>query len=194
MSLPGPLIIISGPSGSGKSTILDRLVAAADLPIHLSVSATTRPPRGGEQDGREYYFWTREQFETERAAGSFLEWAEVHGCYYGTLQREVDPYRQEGMAVILEIDVQGAAAMRRIRPEAVSIFVLASAGESYEERLRKRGTEGEEAIRRRLATAQSELAHAGEYDYQVLNDDLEAAIATIRNIVVQLLTGGTHAR
>src|SRR5580658_2118987 len=96
----GPLIILSGPSGSGKSTVLAALVARRDLPVHVSVSATTRTPRPGEVDGKDYYFWTRGQFENERAADGFLEWAEVHGRYYGTLRRQVDPYRRQGLAVI----------------------------------------------------------------------------------------------
>src|SRR5262245_32854062 len=107
-----PLIILSGPSGSGKSTVICGLLAPGDLRLRLSVSVTTRPPRPGERDGVHYYFWTRERFEAERAAGGFLEWAEVHGNCYGTLRREVEPYREQGWGVILDIDVQGAAQVR----------------------------------------------------------------------------------
>src|SRR5262245_41527303 len=103
----GPLIVVSGPSGSGKSTVIDRMLkAAADLGLHLAVSATTRAPRKGEEHGKHYYFWSREEFEAEIAQGSFLEHFEVHGNYYGTLRREVEPYRQQGRGVVLEIDVQ----------------------------------------------------------------------------------------
>src|SRR5438477_4411745 len=105
----GPLLILSGPSASGKSTLIARLLGAGDLPLHLSVSATTRPPRPGEVEGQHYFFWTREQFEKEIRFGSFLETAVVHGNYYGTLRQEVEPFRRKGTGVILDIDVQGAA-------------------------------------------------------------------------------------
>src|SRR5438105_3205652 len=108
-----PLIIVSGPSGSGKSTLIERLLASRDLPLRLSVSATTRPARTGERDGVHYHFWTPDRFREGVANGDFLEWAEVHGCHYGTLRREVEPYRQRGEMVILDIDVQGAAELRR---------------------------------------------------------------------------------
>src|SRR5436309_11636858 len=109
----GPLIIVSGPSGTGKSTIVKRLLADPELPLRLSVSATTRRPRPGEKDGVQYHFWSRERFLQEKEAGAFLESAEVHGQYYGTLKREVEPYREQGKGVILDIDVQGAAQIRR---------------------------------------------------------------------------------
>src|SRR5262245_47436068 len=113
----GPLLILSGPSGTGKSTVIDRLLNQGDLPLHLSVSATTRKPRRGEVDGVNYYYWTREQFEREIQAGAFLEYADVYGNYYGTLVREVGPYRERGDGVILDIDVQGAAQVRRKCPD-----------------------------------------------------------------------------
>jgi guanylate kinase len=191
---PGPLVILSGPSGSGKSTVIARLLEPVDLPIHLSISATTRLPRPAEKDGREYYFWTAERFEKEKAAGAFLEWAQVHDHYYGTLRCEVEPYRGQGMAVVLDVDVQGAASVRRQCPDAVLIFLRASAGASYEERLRHRGTETEESIKRRLARAQSELGQAASYDHQVINDDLNTAVAEVRAIVIELLSRGKHAR
>ena len=106
----GPLVVLSGPSGSGKSTVISRLPAETDLPLRLSVSATTRTRRDNEQDCIDYHFWSRERFEQEIAAGAFLEHAEVFGNYYGTLRNEVEPYRQQGIGVILDIDVQGAAA------------------------------------------------------------------------------------
>src|SRR5437660_4541820 len=149
----GPLIILSGPSGSGKSSGLGRLPAEIELPLHLSVSATTRSPRSGEVDGKHYHFWTRQRFDEGRRAGEFLEWAEVHGCLYGTLRREVDPYRAQGTGVILDIDVQGTAIIRRLYPDSVSIFLRTSSLQAYEARLRHRGTEKEEAIQRRLVAA-----------------------------------------
>jgi guanylate kinase len=189
----GPLIIVSGPSGSGKSTLLGRLLAESDLPLHLSVSATTRAPRSGEVDGKHYYFWTRERFEEAQRAGEFLEWAEVHGCLYGTLRSEVDPYRAQGTGVILDIDVQGAAAIRGLYPDSVSIFLRTSSLQTYEARLRQRGTESDQAIQRRLAAAGRELAHAEEYDYQVVNDDLATAVAEVEYIVRRQFERGKHA-
>jgi guanylate kinase len=184
-----PLIIVSGPSGSGKSTVIARLLAETDRPLHLSVSATTRPPRPGDQDGVHYHFWTRERFEAELRAGGFIESAEVYGHYYGTLREEVEPYRDRGVGVILEIDVQGAAQVRRQYPDAVSVFLRAPSWEAYEERIRKRGTESEEAIQRRLAAARRELERSGEYDYQVVNDDVDAAVAGLRAIVRRQFEG-----
>jgi guanylate kinase len=192
----GPLIIVSGASGSGKSTVIGRLLeqtAGSGLRLRLSVSATTRQPRAGEVDGRHYHFWTRERFEAERQAGAFLEWAEVHGCYYGTLHREVEPWREQGWGVILDIDVQGAALVRQQCPDQVSVFLRASSLKVYEERLRKRGTESEEAIRRRVAAAQVELARASEYDYRVDNDSLEGAVAQLAEIVRQQFERASHA-
>src|SRR5260370_21262405 len=162
----GLLIILSGPSGSGKSTLLERLLAKADLPLQGYVSATTRLPRGGEIDGKHYYFWTPERFEEAKRAGEFLESAQVHGCQYGTLRSEVDPYRRQGISVILDIDVQGAAQIRRIYPDSISIFLRAGSLETYEARLRRRGTENEESIRRRLAGAAQALDRAGQGGYQ----------------------------
>jgi guanylate kinase len=179
----GPLIILSGPSGSGKSTLLERLLAKTSLRLRVSVSATTRLPRSGEVDGKHYHFWKRQRFEEAQRAGEFLEWAEVHGSLYGTLRSEVDPYRAQGIGVILDIDVQGAAQVRRFYPDCVSIFLRTSSLQAYEARLRQRGTEKEEAIERRLAAAKGELAHAGEYDYQVINDDLGTAVAELESLV-----------
>jgi len=189
----GPLIILSGPSGSGKSTALARLLAQADLPLHLSVSATTRKPRPGEMEGFHYYFWSRERFLRERDAGAFLEWAEVHEQYYGTLKSEVEPNRSQGKGVILDIDVQGAAQVRQLYPDSVSIFLRTSSLGAYEERLRRRATEDEAAIQRRLAAARRELEHAAGYDYQVINDDLDAAVAQLRAIVQGLMQRENHA-
>jgi guanylate kinase len=189
----GPLIVLSGPSGSGKSTVLERLLAAADLPVHLSVSATTRLPRPGEIDGKHYHFWSRERFAKELEANAFLEHAEVHGNCYGTLRCEVDPYRDRGLAVLLDIDVQGADQVRQKCPDLVTVFLQTSSLDAYEARLRKRATEDEATIRRRLAAAQRELARAPEYQYRVINDDLDVAVAQLRSIVRHSLEGGKHA-
>ncbi len=192
-STAAPLIILSGPSGTGKSTLLELLLTKTDLRLHVSVSATTRLPRSGEVDGKHYYFWTPERFEQAKRAGEFLESAQVHGCQYGTLRSEVDPYRKQGIGVILDIDVQGAAQIRRLYPDSVSIFLRAGSLETYANRLRQRGTEKEEAIRRRLAAAAQELEHAGEYDYQVINEDLSHAVAEVEAIMRRQSERGNHA-
>lgn len=179
----GPLIIVSGPSGSGKSTLIRRLLDAPAWPLRLSVSVTTRPPRPGEQDGIDYHFWSMADFEKHRDRGRFLEWAQVHGNYYGTLVDEVTPYREKGMGVLLDIDVQGAEKVRAKCTDAVSIFIRTSRFETLEQRLRERHTEAEEVIQRRLRNARAELARAGEYNYQVINDDLDAALANLRGII-----------
>lgn len=181
-----PLIIVSGPSGCGKSTILRRVLEEGTWPLRLSVSVTTRKERINEQPGVHYHFWSMPDFLHARDAGRFLEWAEVHGNYYGTLENEVTPYREIGMGVFLDIDVQGREQVRKRCPDAVSIFIRTSHFETLEERLRKRHTESEPAIQKRLANARAELARAGEYDHQVINDDLETALASMRAILKPL--------
>jgi guanylate kinase len=179
----GPLIVVSGPSGCGKSTVIARLLQETRLPLHVSVSATTRPPRGGEKDGRDYHFWSREHFDEQVRAQAFLEWARVHGHCYGTIRSEVVPFRERGDGVILDIDVQGAEAIRRLFPDNVSVFLRTRSQETYEQRLRSRGTENEEAIKRRLAAASGELERAREYDFEIVNEDLDMAVGQLRDIV-----------
>jgi guanylate kinase len=191
--MKGPLIILSGPSGCGKSTVTARLLARRDLPLRQSVSATTRPPRPGERDGVDYRFWTRERFERERDAGGFLEWALVYGNYYGTPRSEVEPYREQGVGVILVIDVQGAAQVRQKCPNAVTVFLRTSRWEECERRLRARGGSDEATIRRRLENARAELARAGEYQFEVINDDLESAVERLRAIVRAQFERSGHA-
>jgi guanylate kinase len=188
----GPLIIVSGPSGCGKSTVISELLRTAGLPLRLSVSATTRAPRGREVDGKDYHFRTREQFEQALREGAFLEHAEVHGNYYGTLRSEVEPYREQGTGVILDIDVQGAAHVRRLYPEALSVFIKTASLAVLEQRLRARHTDAEAAIRRRLAAAERELARSGEYQYQLVNDDLGATVAELRRIIAPHFDRGNH--
>lgn len=189
----GPLIVLSGPSGSGKTTVIARLLAATRLPVRLAVSATTRKMRKGEQEDANYHYWTREKFEAERNAGAFLEWAEVFGNYYGTLRSEVEPYRAKGMGVILEIDVQGAASMRKVCPDAVSIFLRASSLAAYEQRIRSRGTEDEATIQRRLAGVQRELGCEKDYNFTVINDNLDQAVVKLEEIIRDQFKGQTHA-
>lgn len=185
-----PLIILSGPSGSGKSTIIARLLRDDGLPLRLSVSATTRPPRPYEHDGVHYYFWTRQQFDEQRQAGAFLEWAIVHGQWYGTLRSEVEKYRQRGIGVVLDIDVQGAAQVRTQYPDCLSIFIRAASWEAYEQRLRNRG-ENPESIARRLETARRELERVGEFDRVIVNEDLELAVAQVRRLIEQAFHKGS---
>ena len=187
----GPLIILSGPSGVGKSTVIRRLLQDNSLPLRLSVSATTRARRDGEREEVDYFFWTPEQFQKEIDQGGFLEWAEVHGRRYGTLRSEVDGWLARGFGVVLDIDVQGAEQVRRKCPHALSVFLKLSAWPMYEERLRKRHTEDEAMIARRLETARRELGRAGEYEFQVLNDDLETAVAEVRGHIARQFAKGT---
>jgi len=181
--MKGPLIILSGPSSSGKSTVTARLLARGDLPLRQSVSVTTRPPRPGERDGVHYRFWTRERFEQEVQSGGFLEHALVHAHYYGTPRSEVEPYRERGIGVVLVIDVQGADQVRARCPGAIAVFLRTSCWAEYERRLRARGTEDEATIARRLAAARAELARAGDYQVEVINDDLDTAVEQLHAIV-----------
>lgn len=170
----GMLIVYSGPSGVGKGTILGPYLKEHPEAV-LSVSMTTRAPRPGETDGVEYYFVTREQFEAEIAAGGLLEYAQYSGNYYGTPRRMVEEQLMQGRDVVLEIEVQGAARIRKACPDAVFIFVMPPSYETLESRLAGRGTEPPEVVRRRLEAARTELRCAAEYDYIIVNDDLEEA-------------------
>lgn len=182
--MSGPLIIVSGPSGSGKSTVVARLLReCGDPPLRAAISATTRTKRPGETDGVDYHFWTREQFEQGLLDHAFLEWARVHDQYYGTLRSEVTPWRAQGCGVVLVIDVQGAAQVRRSCPDAISIFLLAPTEEELERRLRSRGTEDESSIRRRLEAARRETARSGEYNYQIVNDDVARTATRLCEII-----------
>jgi guanylate kinase len=179
-----PLILVSGPSGSGKSTLIRAAIARAPIPLRLAVSATTRPPRPGEVDGVDYHFWTPEQFQKRLAEGAFLEHAQVHGKHwYGTPRDEVDGYRERGTGVILDIDVQGAAQVRPLFPDHLSIFVRLADPETYARRLRLRGADSEETITRRMETAARELARVSEYQYVIYNDDLDLAVRQFLDLV-----------
>jgi guanylate kinase len=180
------VVVLSGPSGSGKSTIVNRLVQSAPVRLVKAISATTRPPRAGEQEGRDYYFLAPAEFERRRLAGAFLEYAEVFGSgyWYGTLKTELDRAERAGAWALLEIDVQGARRIVADYPDAVTIFLSASSAREYEERLRRRATESEETIRRRMEIARDELAAAGFYRHQVINDDLDSAVREIAQILI----------
>lgn len=179
----GPLVIISGPSGSGKSTLVKELLNDKTLSLEGATSVTTRKKRPFEVDGVDYFFWDKEIFQKEVANGSFLEWAEVYGNYYGTLISEVDARRMRGIGVVLEIDVQGANQIRKTGAISKSIFVVPPDMKACEARLRARGTETEETLAKRLASAKQEMDQAAEYDFKVVNDDLEIAVVKIKDFI-----------
>ena len=178
----GFLLVLSGPSGAGKGTLVDRLIQERPECV-FSISATTRPKRTVEQDGVQYEFVTREDFERRRSAGLFLEWAEVHGPLYATPARFVDEGVAAGRVVVLDVDVQGGASVRRARPNAVSVFVYPPSVDALRGRLLKRNTDSAETVERRLNNAPGELAQYREYDYLVMNDDLESAVRRLVAIV-----------
>ena len=188
----GMILILSGPSGSGKSSIYK--AAIGDLGgIEFSVSCTTRRPRPGEIDGKDYYFITREKFDRLVAENAFAEHAEVHGNCYGTLKSELLGRVRRGIDVLLDIDVQGAAQLRALcsdSPEFCEacefIFIMPPSFEELERRLRTRGTETEESILRRLANAKGEMEHAHEYDHVIVNDDLARAAREFTGLILGL--------
>jgi len=178
----GVLFVISGPSGVGKGTINQKLFAEFDGLVAFSVSATTRDPREGEIDGKHYFFISRQDFENRIANNEFLEHAEFAGNCYGTPRSYVLKLLGDGVSVILEIDLQGAIQVKERMPESVSVFILPPSFEELESRLRGRGTETPEKIEKRLAAARHEIEMAHIYDYQIVNDDLDAAYAQLRSI------------
>lgn len=184
---PGRLIIISGPSGAGKSSVVKTLMSRTTLPLELSVSATTRAPRAGEVEGRDYYFLTKDDFAKRRENHEFLECKEVfgRGDWYGTLNAGVRSGLERGKWLILEIDVQGALSILDRRKDPITIFVHPGSMEELENRLRARGTETEQAIQRRLEVAREEMANRHRYRHQVVNHDLDEAVAEIENLLLQ---------
>lgn len=174
----GKLIVLTGPSGVGKGTLM-RSLLARHPELYYSVSATTRSPRPGEIDGKDYYFISRSKFEQLVAAGEFLEWAEFAGNYYGTPREPVINQICSGKLVLLEIELEGARQIRRSFPEALSIFILPPSFSELEKRIRTRGQDSEEAIARRLRRAQDEINAADEFDIQIVNDDFETALKSI---------------
>lgn len=183
MSERGALIVVSGPSGAGKSTIISK-VMQKDPSIVFSVSATTRTPRAGETNGVNYFFVTREKFQSMIENGELLEHAEYVGNCYGTPKAPVIESIESGKSVVFDIEVQGAAQIKAQCPEAILIFVVPSDFSQIEKRLRSRGTDSEEKIQRRLQAARRECARAQNYDYVVLNDDLDKAAEEMRSIII----------
>jgi len=177
----GLLYVISGPSGAGKGTICKRILEELDL--DLSISMTTRKPREGEVDGVNYYFVTREEFQERIAADGFFEYAQVYENYYGTPKQMVMEQLAKGRDVLLEIDTQGALNVKKAYPEGVAIFLLPPSLEELRKRLTGRGTETQEAIELRLSKTLNEISCMTEYDYCVVNDDLEVAVDQVVSIM-----------
>jgi guanylate kinase len=176
------VIVVSAPSGAGKTTVLARVLD--ELPgIRFSVSHTTRPPRGRETDGVEYHFVDRDAFLRLRGEGRLLEWAEVHGNLYGTGLAEIERARAEGQDVLLDLDVQGASQVRSRIKDAVTVFLLPPSYQALERRLRGRAQDDEKVISRRLATAGREIGAFEQYDYAIVNDDLDVSVEDLKSIV-----------
>jgi guanylate kinase len=176
------VFVITGPSGVGKGTLIKRLLERVPS-LALSVSATTRQPRAGEEDGRDYHFLTEEQFQERREAGDFLEFATYSGNHYGTLNSELDRCLDKGRSVVLEIEVQGAQQVRAARSDSVQIFIAPPDPAVLRERLRGRGTDSPDAIDRRLKTAEQELAQQDDFDHRIVNDELDQAASELESIV-----------
>jgi len=177
-TMTGKLIVLTGPSGVGKGTLL-RSLLQRHPELYFSVSMTTRTPRPGESGGQHYYFVSRSHFEQMAARGELLEWAEFAGNYYGTPRQPVLDQVRQGKSVVLEIELVGARQIRQTYPEALQIFIMPPSIDELERRIRSRAQDSEAAIARRLARAREEITAAREFDLQVINDDLEAALSTI---------------
>lgn len=176
------LVIVSGPSGAGKDTIVGGLLEIDDS-FSLSVSATTRPPRLTEKNGENYYFLTVKEFEDKINQDAFLEYAKYGSNYYGTLKCDVEKRVQNGKTVILVIDVQGAAEVKKLYPGVLSLFIMPPSREILRCRLRKRMTDSEEDISKRMCIAEQEITKSCDYDYTVVNDDLDKAVSQVYNII-----------
>ena len=191
----GSMLMIVAPSGAGKSSLVDALLKS-DPSLKLSLSTTTRAPRPGEVDGVNYRFVTKEVFIAERDQGQFLEWAEVHGHFYGTSRTWIESQMLSGSDVMLEIDWQGAQQIRKLIPSVQWIFIFPPSIKALEERLRKRGQDDEATIERRVAAAHIELQHAHEANYIVINDLFDQALVELQNIIAasRLRSGPVMAR
>lgn len=182
----GQLMVVTGPSGVGKGTLVRALLARYPQ-IHLSISATTRAPRQGEVNGKDYYFVSEQDFQALIQQEQLLEWAEYAGNYYGTLRRSVEDHIDKGNTVLLEIEVVGATAIHQTFPDAIRIFILPPSEAELARRLQGRGLDSEKAIARRLAKAREEIALSGEFDYTIVNDDFESALAQLEAIAQNTL-------
>jgi guanylate kinase len=179
----GTLFIVSAASGTGKTSLLKHLLQELDA-LEISVSHTTRPPRPGEQPGVHYHFVSEDEFNAMLNTGAFLEYAQVFGYAYGTGEAWIEQELSQGNDVILEIDWQGAQQVRRLRPDAVSVFILPPSRETLEVRLRQRGQDQDDVITRRLSQAVTEISHYSEYDHIIVNDHFDTAISELKAIVV----------
>ena len=177
----GLLVVISGPAGAGKGTVVKELVKSGD--VEVSVSATTRAPRNGEENGVHYHFMTREQFVQMKDEGGFLEYAEYCGNFYGSPKKQAEQWMEEGKDVILEIEVQGCQKIKAANPECVSIFIMPPSMEVLEKRLRGRGTETEAVILKRMERAKEEIALAADYDYIIVNGPIEECVADVVTVL-----------
>jgi guanylate kinase len=183
MEQNGNLIIVSGPSGAGKSVLVGHALQTLEQ-LKFSVSYTTRAPRGSERNGVEYFFVDRKEFEALIESGEFLEWAEVHGNYYGTSQKFVDDLLKQGEDVILDIDIQGAHIIRGKRAEAIAVLVLPPSFQVLRERLLRRSLDDKAVIEKRLKIACKEISHYREYDYLIVNKDLDSATRELESIIL----------
>ena len=190
--MPGRLIVVSGPSGAGKSTLIQAALAAVPG-LSYSVSATTRAPRDGEVDGKDYVFLSREEFERWIEEGEFLEWAEYSGNLYGTPERKVEEAIENGFSVILEIELQGARMVHEKRPEAKMVFVRAPSLEETRRRLEGRATETSDAVEARMTTAVTEVSARKEFDYEVVNGEREQARRDMIDMMTKIVTGDDNA-
>jgi guanylate kinase len=182
MEHPGNLYVIAAPSGAGKSSLVKALLAQ-DKRLQLSVSHTTRAPRGQEQNGREYYFVSPGAFDAMIAANAFVEWAHVHSQRYGTSRQAIEEKIQDGADIVLEIDYQGAMQIKKLFPDAVTIFILPPSWEELRSRLVKRGEDPEDVIALRLKNATEEMAQAPNFDFVIINDLFERALADLQLVV-----------
>jgi guanylate kinase len=183
MTYTGSMLMVVAPSGAGKSSLVNALLKQ-DASIGLSVSFTTRAPRPGEVNGREYNFLTEAEFLARKEAGDFLEWAKVHDNYYGTSKSWIESQMKNGKDVILEIDWQGARQVQTIIPEAIWIFILPPSIQALKDRLLHRAQDDEATIQKRVAAAREELTHVAEANYLVINDDFETALAELNHVVL----------
>jgi guanylate kinase len=187
------LVVISAPSGAGKTTLCQKLLGELEKELVLSISSTTRPPRGQERDGVEYYFLSVDQFKHGIAQGEFAEWALVHGNYYGTAKKTIESAFARGKSVLLDIDVQGADLLKKAFPDrTVRIFIAPPDMQVLEQRLRSRGTDPEETIQKRMKNAREEMLKSHEFDHVVVNDDFDRAYAELRSKVLGAIQGATH--
>jgi guanylate kinase len=195
MAYTGSMLMVVAPSGAGKSSLVNALLQK-DPDIGLSVSFTTRAPRPGEVNGREYNFLSEQEFLKRKDAGDFLEWANVHGNYYGTSKSWIESQMKNGKDVILEIDWQGARQVQQLIPQAIWIFILPPSIQTLEDRLRKRAQDDEATIQKRVAAAKDELAHVAEANYLIVNDNFEQALSDLNQVVLasRLRTGPQLAR